>query len=50
VVNGNLRGAKEQRPFKPQVEGSIPSRRTSSTVISAHGYAGNAGFAALRAR
>lgn len=27
MVNGNLRGAKEQRPFKPQVEGSIPSRR-----------------------
>ncbi len=34
MVNGNLRGAKEQRPFKPQVEGSIPSRRmTEATRI-----------------
>lgn len=30
VVNGNLRGAKEQRSFKPQVGGSIPPRRTLS--------------------
>ena len=28
VVNGSLRGAKEQRSFKPQAEGSIPSGRT----------------------
>ena len=27
MVNGNLRGAKEQRSFKPQVGGSIPPRR-----------------------
>lgn len=27
VVNVNLRGGKEQRPFKPQVESSILSRR-----------------------
>jgi hypothetical protein len=27
VVNGSPRGAKEQRSFKPQAEGSIPSGR-----------------------
>ena len=29
VVNGTLRGSKEQRSFKPQAEGSIPSGRIS---------------------
>jgi hypothetical protein len=29
VVNGSLRGAKEQRSFKPQAAGSIPAGRTS---------------------
>src|ERR1700722_5658287 len=28
VVNGSLRGAKEQRSFKPQAAGSIPAGRT----------------------
>jgi hypothetical protein len=27
VVNGSLRGAKEQRSFKPQAAGSIPAGR-----------------------
>ena len=30
VVNATLRGFKEQRSFKPQAEGSIPSGRTMS--------------------
>jgi hypothetical protein len=34
VVNGNLRGAKEQRSFKPQVGGSIPPRRTRLCVFA----------------
>ena len=29
VVNGSLRGAKEQRSFKPQAAGSIPAGRTA---------------------
>jgi hypothetical protein len=31
VVNGSLRGAKEQRSFKPQAAGSIPAGRTFSS-------------------
>jgi hypothetical protein len=31
VVNGSLRGVKEQRSFKPQAAGSIPAGRTIST-------------------
>ena len=34
MVNGSLWGAKEQRSFKPQAEGSIPSGRTFSCEVS----------------
>jgi hypothetical protein len=33
VVNGSLRGAKEQRSFKPQAAGSIPAGRTLEGLI-----------------
>jgi hypothetical protein len=32
VVNGSLRGAKEQRSFKPQAAGSIPAGRIVSLL------------------
>ena len=35
VVNGTLRGSKEQRSFKPQAEGSIPSGRIFEPVAPA---------------
>ena len=38
VVNGSLRGAKEQRSFKPQAEGSIPSGRISRSTCRAAGF------------
>lgn len=33
VVNGSLRGAKEQRSFKPQAAGSIPAGRTRVPAV-----------------
>jgi hypothetical protein len=38
VVNGSLRGAKEQRSFKPQAAGSIPAGRTCSTEAEAQPF------------
>ncbi len=35
VVNGSLRGAKEQRSFKPQAAGSIPAGRIPSRLAAA---------------
>ena len=39
MVNGSLRGAKEQRSFKPQAAGSIPAGRTTSSQGQAQGEA-----------
>jgi hypothetical protein len=42
VVNGSLRGAKEQRSFKPQAAGSIPAGRISQSLYSSHFGSGGA--------